>query len=64
MLSGRRRPFTVIYWTVAAVALVGGWAASRLLVPGLIESAYAGRSFEFLNDIIAGQAEHASVNIL
>ncbi len=54
-LTGWRRPFTVIYWTVAAVGLVGGWAASRFLVPGIIESAYAGRSFELLNNnIIAG----------
>ena len=56
-LTGWRRPFTVIYWTVTVVVLVGGWVASRFLVPGIIESAYAGRSFGFLNDIISGQAE-------
>lgn len=58
MLTGRRRPFTVIYWTVAAFVLVGGWAASRFLIPGVIESAYAGRSLEIFNDIITGQDEH------
>lgn len=46
---------SLLYWSGFGLLLITWLAASRWLVPAIIDAAYHGRSLGFLNDMIVGQ---------